>query len=315
MMRYKEFGSTGFRVSEISLGTWAYGGDFWGKIEDQNSIDTIHAAIDCGINMIDTAPGYGDGHSETVVGKAIKGRRDGLIITTKCGIFHDENHKLIKCLKPESLFKEVDESRKRLGIDQIDVYLLHWPDIDTPLEATAEAMAKIKDSGKIKAFGVSNFTIEQIEAIEKYINVDVLEPHYSMLFRERVEIMEYCHKRGKAVMTYGGLAGGLLTGKFKEIPTFEPGDNRARFYPFFQEPEWSRCQAFIGKLEEIAAGYGRPVSQLALNYLAQKSFVSNVIVGAKRPDQIIENAKAMEWQLSDADLDKIEATYKEFILG
>ena len=314
-MRFKQFGSTDMKVSEISLGTWAYGNDFWGQADDANSIATIEKAIDCGINLIDTAPGYGDGHAEEVVGKAIRGKRDKVFITTKCGIFHEGPDKhVVKRLTPESIFKEVDDSRRRLGVDVIDVYLLHWPDVNTPLEATAEAIAKVKESGKIKYFGVSNFTIDQIEVIEKFVNVDVLEPEYSLIFRDRLEIMQYCEKRGKAVMVYGGLAGGLLTGKFKEIPKFEEGDHRARFYPFFQEPEWSKYRALLDKLEEIAAGYGKPVSQLAINYLAQKSFVSNVIVGAKRPDQIEENAKTMEWKLSDSDMEQIETYYQELIL-
>lgn len=315
-MRFKQFGSTGLKVSEISLGTWAYGNDFWGEVDDQNSIDTIHKAIELGVNIIDTAPAYGDGHSEEIVGKAIKGHRDELVITTKCGILpRHPDGSVNKCLKPESLLKEIDASLKRLDIDVIDVYLLHWPDVNTPLEETAETMASIKASGKIKHFGVSNFNIEQIETIEKYIPVEVFEPHYSMLFRDNVDIMKYCEEKDKAVMVYGGLAGGLLTGKFKEIPKFGDHDNRAGFYPFFQEPEWSKVQAFLGKLREIADGYGRPLSQLAINYLAQKSYVSNVIVGAKRPDQMEENAKTMEWMLSDADLERIESYYNQYILG
>lgn len=315
-MRYKQFGNTGLKVSELSLGTWAYGGDFWGKVDDQNSIDTIKKAIELGVNLIDTAPAYGTGHSEEVVGKAIKGHRDELVITTKCGILpRHPDGSINKCLKPESLFKEIDASLKRLDIDVIDVYLLHWPDVNTPLEETAEAMAKIKASGKIKHFGVSNFDIEQIETIEKYLPVEVFEPHYSILFRDRVDIMKYCEKRGIATMVYGGLAGGLLTGKFKEIPKFEEGDKRANFYPFFQEPEWSKVQTFLGKLTEIADGYNRPLSQLAINYLAQKSYVNNVIIGAKRPDQMEENAKTMEWKLSDADMALVDKYYDEIILG
>ena len=192
-MRFKPFGKTGLEVSEISLGTWAYGNDFWGKVDDRNSIDTIHKAIDLGVTMIDTAPAYGDGHAEEVVGKAIKGHRDDLIITTKCGILpRHPDGSVNKCLKPESLFKEIDASLKRLDVDVIDVYLLHWPDVNTPLEATGEAMAKIKESGKIKHFGVSNFSIEEIETLQKFLPVEVYEPHYSMLERDNVGTMKYC---------------------------------------------------------------------------------------------------------------------------
>ncbi len=315
-MRFKPFGKTGLEVSEISLGTWAYGNDFWGKVDDRNSIDTIHKAIDLGVTMIDTAPAYGDGHAEEVVGKAIKGHRDDLIITTKCGILpRHPDGSVNKCLKPESLFKEIDASLKRLDVDVIDVYLLHWPDVNTPLEATGEAMAKIKESGKIKHFGVSNFSIEEIETLQKFLPVEVYEPHYSMLERDNVGTMKYCEEKGIAVMTYGGLAAGLLTGKFKEIPKFEEGDNRAGFYPFFEEPTWSKVQALLTKLKVIADGHGRPLSQLAINYLAQKSYVSNVIVGAKRPDQMEENARTMEWKLTDAELDLIEKYYEETMLG
>ncbi len=315
-MRYKSFGKTGLEASEICLGTWAYGNDYWGRVDDRDSADAIRRAIELGVTMIDTAPGYGSGHAEEVVGRAIKGHRDRLILTTKCGILgRNPDGSPRKCLKPESLYKEIDASLKRLDVDVIDVYLLHWPDVDTPLEKTGEAMAKIKESGKIKHFGVSNFSIEEIETLQTFLPVEVYEPHYSILERNNVKAMEYCQTHGIAVMTYGGLAGGLLTGKFKELPQFGEGDNRARFYPFFKEPVWSKAQQFLNKLKEIAGGYGRPLSQLALNYLAQKPYVSSVIVGAKRSGQIEENVGATEWKLTEADLERIDRYYEEIILG
>jgi len=309
-MRYKRLGNSDLVVSVVGLGTWAIGGDFWGSVDDALSIKTIQRAIDCGINLIDTAPAYGNGHAERIVGEAIKGRRDKVIIATKCGIVR-EGPRFIRTLKPESIRKEIDESLRRLGVDVIDLYQIHWPDKKTPLEDTVNELVKLKQAGKFRYLGVSNFDRKLMEEITSMTEVVSLQPQYSLLERGiEKDLLPFCREKGIGVLTYGSLGAGILTGKFKEKPKFEEGDYREKFYPFFREPLWSKAMQLVEALREIAYEVGKPVAHVAINWVNQQEGVTSALVGAKTPEQAEQNAGAGEWELSEEHLKRIEAAYK-----
>ncbi len=244
----------------MGLGTWALGDDFWGSVNDGDSIKAIHAAIDFGINLIDTAPAYGAGHSEEVVGKAIRDRRSKVILATKVGILRTKDS-FVRNLKPESVRREIDDSLRRLGTDVIDLWQIHWPDASRPLEETIGEINRIREQGKIRYLGVSNFDLELIERVRALTDVVSLQPHYLLLERAiEKEMLPYCAHQKIGILGYGTLGGELLTGKFKEIPKFQPGDHRDDFYPFFKEPLFGRVQKLLGALGAIARERGKTVA-------------------------------------------------------
>ncbi len=310
-MEYRTLGSSPLKVSAVGLGTWAIGDDFWGSVADSDSIKAIHAAIDAGINLIDTAPAYGSGHSEEVVGKAIRDRRDKVILATKVGILREKGA-FNRNLKPESVRREVDDSLRRLGTDVIDLWQIHWPDVSTPLEETVGEIDRIREQGKIRFLGVSNFDVELIERVRKLTEIVSVQPHYSLLERTiDAELLPYCAGQGIGVLGYGTLAGGLLTGKFKKLPRFEAGDHRDNFYPFFKEPTFGKAQKLLAVLAEIAGERGRSVAQVAINWAIRQRGMTSALVGAKSPSQAQQNAAAGEFALSPSDLERIEIAWKE----
>jgi len=307
-VRYKTLGKTALSVSEVGLGTWAYGNDKFGHVDDNQSIAAIHAALDAGINLIDTAQPYGAGHSEEVVGHALAGHRDRALISTKCGTIGDKNG-FHDDLTPNGIRTQLENSLRRLNVDVIDIYLFHWPDNASPLEASAETIARLKESGKIRHFGVSNFSIEQVDIIDAIVPVEVLQPHHSILFREREALIDACSARGIGVMAYGPLAGGMLTGKFKEKPTFTENDTRDNFYPFFKDPLWDKSKALVEELQALAGERNRPLVELAINYVAQDPRISTALVGAKTPAQVQANAAAADWAMTDDERRRIDEAY------
>ncbi|HHZ12594.1 MAG TPA: aldo/keto reductase [Clostridiales bacterium] len=308
-MLYRKLGSSDLNCSVVALGTWSMGGDFWGKSDDDASIDTIRASLDAGINTIDTAPVYGNGHSEEIVGKAIKGRkREDIIIATKCGI--DIVGKTGRNSSPELLYKEIDASLKRLGTDYVDLYQVHWPDPNTPLEETFTALSKIVESGKVRYVGVSNYSPEQMEEASKYCEIVSLQPPYSLLQREiEDEILPYCIEKGIGVLSYGSIGAGALTGKFKTRPIFNDDDRRDKFYDFFSEENWPKTAALVDVLREIADSRGKPVVHVAINWVLKQEGITVALVGARTPEQAIMNAGAGEWSLSDEENKMINDAY------
>lgn len=303
--------NTDLSVTAVGLGTWAMGNDFFGHVDDSESIYALRAGIDAGINLIDTAPAYGAGHAEEVVGKAIKGYRDKVVVATKCGIVRTKDD-FIKDLKPESVMKEIDDSLRRLNTDYIDLYQLHWPDPNTPIEETLEAIEKIKKAGKFRYLGVSNFTPEQMDEVRKITPLVSLQPQYSMLERSiEKDVVSYCQENGLGIISYGTLAGGLLTGKFKEIPTFKEGDFRDKFYNYYHEPEWSKVQKVIKVLKSVAREHNKTVAQVAINWTFSQLGITSVLVGAKSDKQARENAEACSFTLSLDDLQKINKAIRE----
>lgn len=312
-MEYSQLGDSDLQVSVVGLGTWAIGGDFFGETDDDKSIGAIQAAIESGVNLIDTAPAYGDGHAEEVVGKAIKGRRDKVIIATKVGILRD-GEKFINNLKPESVRKEIDDSLRRLNVDVIDLYQIHWPDPNTPLEDTLDELSKIQEAGKFKYLGVSNFKPKLMDHVREQIDLVSLQPHYSLL-RRNIEggVLPYCRQNNIGVLGYGTLAGGILTGKFKEIPDLVEGDYRDTFYNYFKEPTWSKVQKLLDVLRDIAEKRSVPVPQVAINWARQQKGVTTALVGAKTAEQAHANAGAGQWDLSEEELKRINDGYQKYL--
>ncbi|MGI6707241.1 MAG: aldo/keto reductase [Clostridia bacterium] len=309
-MRYKQLGKSDLKVSVVGLGTWAMGGDFWGKIDDQQSISTIQKAIDSGINLIDTAPAYGGGHAERIVGKAIKGRRDEVIIATKCGIVRD-GPRFIRHLGPESIRREIDASLSRLGVDVIDLYQIHWPDEKTPLEDSIAELIKIKEAGKFRYLGVSNFDVKLMKQAMGMTDIVSLQPQYSLLHRDiEKEILPFCIAENIGILSYGSLGAGVLTGKYTELPDLEKGDRRSSFYPFFQEPTWSKIMELLEVLRKIAQDHDKPVAHVSINWVNQQEGVTSALVGAKTPEQAAMNAASGEWALSPEELALIDETYQ-----
>ena len=306
-------GSSTLKVSVVSLGTWVFGGDNWGKVDDNESIASVQKAIELGINLIDTAPAYGDGHAEEILGKAIKGKRDKVFIATKCGLQKRERT-FIHDLRPSQIRKELEHSLSRLNIEQLDLYQCHWPDPKTPIEATLEEMLKMQSEGKINNIGVSNFDLPLLEKALRIAPVVSIQAHYSLLERsvEESHLLQFCKKKGIGVMTYGSLGGGLLTGKYKNPPTFPKKDARRFFYPFYKGQEWRRYHGFVEAIKKIAQEKRKPLVQVALNWLIQQSGVTTALVGARTIEQVEKNAHAIQGELSESDLIQIEEIYHRF---
>ncbi|MFP4302547.1 MAG: aldo/keto reductase [Alkalispirochaetaceae bacterium] len=312
-MQKRTVGKSNLEVSVVGLGTWAMGNDFFGEVDDSHSIGAIQSAIDSGINLIDTAPAYGAGHSEEVVGKAIKGRRDEVILGTKVGIIRTATD-FVRNLKPESIRKEIDDSLRRLGVDTIDLYQIHWPDPDTPLEESLEELIKLREQGKYRYLGVSNFDTKLMSQAEEQAGIVSLQPQFSLLVRDiEDEILPFCRKHNFGVLSYGTLAGGILTGKFREIPQLPKGDNRDKFYQFFKEPEWTAIQGLLTEIRAIGEELGVTPAQVSTRWAIQQPGITSALVGAKNADQAAANAKAGEFELEKAHLDRIQEAYERTV--
>lgn len=311
-MRMNKLGNSDLMVSAVGAGTWAMGGDFFGATQDQQCIDSLCASLDHGVNLIDTAPIYGKGHSETLVGQAIKGRRDKVVLCTKVGLlFDDPKGRKGKCLQADAIEYEIEQSLRRLGTDYIDLYQIHWPDVNTPIEETMEALLRIQKAGKVRYLGVSNFDVELMERTLKCGNIVSTQPQYSLLDREiEPEILPYCREKNVGVLSYGSLGAGILTGKFTEPPKAEKGDNRANFYPFFGEPCFSQTQELLKTLREIADAHNKPVAHVSINWVSQQQGMTCALTGSKNVDQAIMNAQAGDWDLSAQELATIDAAYE-----
>ena len=301
-MEYRRLGKSELNVSAIGLGTWAIGGKFWGHTDEADAIAAIQKAIDSGVNLIDTAPIYGEGHSEEMVGKAVKGRRHQVVIATKCGV-RFRGADLVNDLTPKSIRKELEVSLKLLDTDVIDLYQCHWPDPTTPIEDTMAEMTKMKTEGKIRAIGVSNFDASLLKKAQKVAQIASNQVGYSMLNREiENELIPFCLEQAIGILAYGPMGGGILTGKYKQKPKFGKDDVRSFFYNFYDEPQWSQVQALLKELEQIAARHGKPVAQVAINWVRQQSGLTSALVGARNPQQAEANAAAGSWKLSSEEL-------------
>ena len=313
-MDIRKLGSSDLQLTTIGLGTWAMGGGAWkfgwGPQDDQASIQAIHKALDLGVNWIDTAPIYGHGRSEQVVGEAIRGRRNSLIIATKCGrVWEPGSIEIGKSLKANSVKNEVENSLRRLKIDVIDLYQIHWPQPDEQIEEGWQAMADLVKEGKVRYIGVSNFSLSQLKRAHAIHPITSLQPPYSMLKRDiEEEILPYCREKNIGIIAYSPMQAGLLTGKFnrERAAQLPDSDWRSR-NPYFKEPQLTPNLQAVEDLKTIAARKDISMAQLSLAWVLRHSETTAAIVGARSPKQIEETAAASGIRLSREEVDAIEA--------
>jgi len=314
-MEYINITGTELRASRVGLGTWAIGGWMWGGTEEQTSILTIHKALERGINLIDTAPVYGQGRSEEIVGKAIElyGKREGVILATKVGL-EWRNTKVFRNSTKERIFKEIADSLQRLRTEVIDIYQVHWPDPLVPIEETAEAMQQLYRQGKIRAIGVSNYSPKQIDIFRQAAPLHVVQPPYN-LFELQIEqdVLPYARKHNLTTLTYGALCRGLLTGRMKPDTEFT-GDDLRKVDPKFQQPRYGQYLEAVAQLERFARErFNKGVLALAVRWLLDQPGVSVALWGARRPDQLDPVDEVMGWTIDDKSLKTIDQIVRNAI--
>lgn len=310
-MEYRSLGDSGLRVSEVMLGTWAMGGSHWGPTDDTESIAAIKRAIDIGMSAMDTAPGYGHGHAEELVGEAIKGYpRETVLVATKTGLAWDETHPFFIDNSREHVLREIDNSLRRLQTDYVDLLQIHWPDENVPCEETLEAMVELQEAGKIKHIGVCNFNVELLERGLKVAKIVSLQPEYSLMKRKiESETLPFCQEHNIGVITYGSIMKGMLSGKFKGDESF-PEDDVRHNDPRFQGEEFKKNVARVERMRETADRYGKTPAQLAIRWILEHEGISSAIVGAKRPSQVNDNAGASGWRISQEDMQETAAIFE-----
>jgi aryl-alcohol dehydrogenase-like predicted oxidoreductase len=303
-MRRQRLGSDGPEISVIGYGAWEAGGTSWGPNESDDAVvAAIRAALDVGVNWIDTAEVYGDGQSERLVGRAIAGRRDDVAVATKVGATPDGTG-----FRPDEVARACDASLGRLGIDHIDLYQVHWKEDDIPIEETWGAMAALQDAGKVRWIGVSNYEREDIERCLAERHVDSLQPEFSMLERTNAELIRWCGERGIGVVSYGPLAYGMLTGRFTRDEIGSWGDWRdGEDEGVFARDALDRNLGIVDGLRAIAERLGATTGQLALAWNVAQPGVTAAIAGSRNPDHVRENAAAGDLAVDDATLAEIDA--------
>jgi aryl-alcohol dehydrogenase-like predicted oxidoreductase len=296
---------TQLKVSRVALGTWAMGGWMWGGTDQRESVATIHAALDQGINLIDTAPVYGFGVSEEIVGAALEGIRDRAVIATKTGLEWRDG-KVYRNATPARIMQEVDDSLRRLRTDYIDIYQVHWPDPLVPVEETAEAMRSLYELGKIRAIGVSNFSVGQMARFRQVAPLHVLQPPYNLFERAiETDILPYSRANDIATLGYGALCRGLLSGRIQPNTTFD-GDDLRRVDPKFQPPRLAQYLQAVRQLDEFAQRrFHRRVIHLAVRWMLDQG-ISVALWGGRHPDQVEAALGVAGWSLTDAERESIE---------
>ena len=297
--------STQLKVSRVALGTWAMGGWMWGGTDQRESVATIHAALDQGINLIDTAPVYGFGVSEEIVGTALEGIRDRAIIATKTGLEWRDG-KVYRNATRARIMQEVDDSLRRLRTDYIDIYQVHWPDPLVPVEETAEAMRSLYELGKIRAIGVSNFSVDQMARFRQVAPLHVLQPPYNLFERAiDTDILPYSRANDIATLGYGALCRGLLSGRIQPNTTFD-GDDLRRIDPKFQPPRLAQYLQAVRQLDEFAQRrFHRRVIHLAVRWMLDQG-ISVALWGGRHPDQVEAALGVAGWSLTDVERESIE---------
>ena len=315
-MRTKRLGNTDLELTVIGLGTWAIGGSWqygWGPQDEGEAIAAILKAIDLGINWIDTAAIYGCGRSEELLGIALKKTKIRPVIATKCSLLWNDKKEKVNCLKADSIRKECEDSLKRIGVEVIDLYQMHWPDPQKDIEEGWGEMARLQKQGKVRYIGVCNYNTAQLDRIRKISAIASLQPPYNMNNRGiEKDLLGYCAKNNIGVVTYSPMQRGLLTGKFskKYLATLAPDDHRLKSGDY-QEPEFSATLALVDKLRPIAEKNKRTLAQLAIAWVLRRPEVTAAIVGARKPSQIAETAPAADWKLSKNDIAEIEKLLAE----
>jgi aryl-alcohol dehydrogenase-like predicted oxidoreductase len=314
-MEFVDIPGTSMRLSRIALGTWAIGGWMWGGSNESDAIGTIHAALDRGINLIDTAPVYGFGRSEEIVGKALAadGRRKRVFIATKVGLDWKDG-KPFRNARKARIIKEAEDSLRRLQTDVIDLYQVHWPDPHTPVAEVAEAMGELHRAGKVRAIGVSNFSPAQMEEFRKVAPLHTAQPPYN-LFERAIEqdVLPYCRDRDIAVLAYGSLCRGLLSGSMSKSSQFT-GDDLRKSDPKFLAPRFEQYLAAVEKLDLFARKhYGRRVIQLAVRWVLDRGEMNIALWGARRADQLAPIADVVGWHIDSSAMAQIDQILQETI--
>lgn len=312
-MQTRQLGNSDLQITPLGIGAWAMGGAgwafSWSDQDDNQSISAIHAALDAGMNWIDTAAVYGLGHSEEVVAKALAGRSNKPYVFTKCARTWDENRQIVKSLKADSIRRECEDSLRRLDVDVIDLYQMHWPEPDEDVEEGWTTMVKLKEEGKVRWIGVSNFNAEQLCRAQKIAPITSLQPPYSLIRREvEAEALPFCAVHNVGVIAYSPMGSGLLTGAMtRERVATLPEDDWRRRSPQFQEPLLARNLKIAEKLKEIAARHGRTAGEAALAWVLHNRVVTGAIVGVRNAEQVAGVIGAMEFRLSEEEIAEIEA--------
>ena len=320
-MEYRQLGKSELKVSAGALGTWAIGGWMWGGTDDEAAVAAIRSAIDAGMTSIDTAPVYGFGHSEEVVGQAVKGKRDKVLLLTKYCLVWDKEEgefffeckddrglarRVYRLARKDSVINECEQSLRRLGTDCIDLYQCHWRDPTTPVEETMEAMDRLLKAGKIRAAGVSNFTAEEIEACFSVFPLASDQPPYSMVKRDiEKDVLPWCREHKVGILAYSPLQLGLLTGKLTMDREF-PADDQRSGSPYFRPGNRRKVIEFAEQLRPIASAHGATVAQLVINWTIRQPGITAALVGARNPRQAAENAAAADLQFGGEEIQQIE---------
>ena len=325
-MQMRQLGQSDVKVSPVIFGAWAIGGWMWGGTEEKESIAAIRASVDAGANTIDTAAVYGMGYSEELVGRAIKGIRDKVVIATKCGMRWDtaegtdpwqqkdnQGRDIVirKNSRRDSIIHECELSLKRLGVETIDLYQIHWPDVSTPVEESMKAMTQLNEQGKIRAIGVSNYDAKWLSDAMKVAPLASDQPPYSLIQRKiEKEILPFCRQHNIGVIVYSPLERGLLAGAVSPDRKFPPGDHRAG-HKYFTVENRKRVLAALEKIKPIAQRHGASLAQLAINWTVHEPGITAALVGARNAEQATHNAQAMQFKLTDDERAQIRAAFDE----
>jgi len=332
-MLQRKLGKTDIEASVVAFGAWAIGGWMWGGCEEQGAIRAIQESLDQGVNFIDTAPMYGYGRSEEIISKVIKGKRDHIVLATKCGLrwnltepkgvlhFHGDDlgmvkgpaegkYQVYKYLHPDTIQYELEQSLQRLGTDYLDLYQTHWQDESTPIEVTMACLQKLKDQGKIRAIGVSNANLDHLQC---YGLIDCDQERYSMLDRRMEEdgCLDHCRENNISVLAYSPLVHGLLTGKITPQRKFNPGDLRNN-NPRFSPENINRVNTMLAEFKSIAEAHQATISQLVIAWTIRQPGVTHVLCGARNEIQALDNARAGELPLTDEQIQRINEIIRKY---
>jgi len=318
-MEYRPFGKTGIQISAIGIGCWEIGGGY-GSIEETEFIKAVNRALDLGINSFDTAEAYGFGASERSLAKALGGRRKEAVITTKFGVGYPESKQTnYRDSSRKRLMASIEKSLANLNTDHVDVYMVHWPDVNTPFEETMQALDDVVKQGKARAVAVSNFRLAQIKKCMQTRRVDVVQYCWNMFDRRmEQEIFPYCREQGIGVMAYGSLAYGMLSGTFSVEMNFDESDWRSKrgnlgginlFQHLFGPEAFVRNLHAVEELKAMAKGYGKTMAQLALRWTTSNPVISTALVGCRNEKEVIENVGALGWSISQDDMKEIDAIF------
>ena len=312
-MEYRKLGDSDLEISVIGFGAWGIGGaPFWSTEGDHPSCKAILKAVDLGVNFFDTAPVYGFGHSEELLGKTLKSVRDKVILATKCGLVWDKEQlgAIAKNASRTSILNEVEQSLRRLQTDVIDLYQVHWPDVNTPQTETMETLLEVQAQGKIRHIGVSNYSVEQMQECLQVGNLVSLQPEYSLLERSiEKETVSFCARNQIGIIAYSPLSSGVLTGKYDKSTKFKDWRSKGIIGTFTGEAYENNIDK-VDRLKALAETEGKTCAQMAINWVTRQRGVATALVGVKNESQMEENLRSVGWELSGDQQEKIEEIFK-----